>query len=90
MGVTNIKNGKKKDVDKRRGWGKVPTIANYMDMSSRSLRYLINSGEIPYSRLSSGTILIRFDSVDEYLAKKEIKESQMDHVISEIFKNIKK
>lgn len=92
MHVTNIKNPKKKVPASIKEWGKVPTIAKYADLSPRTIRNLIKSGEIRHSRLSSGTILIKLSWIDEYLENREVRStiSQMDSVIGEVLANFEK
>lgn len=81
---------KKKDIAQE--WGKVPAVARYTGLSTRTIRNLIRSGEIRYSRLSSGTILIRLSWIDEYLENREVKDtvSQMDSIIGDILANFEK
>jgi excisionase family DNA binding protein len=78
---------KKKDIG--REWGKVPTIARYADLSPRTIRSLIKSGEIRHSRLSTGTVLIKMDWIDDYLEHREVRESQVDRIVGSILAILK-
>lgn len=81
-------NLKKKDIE--REWGKVPTIARYADLSPRTIRNLIKNGEIRHSRLSSGTVLIKLEWVDEYLESRVTKENPLDLIIKDVLSDFKK
>lgn len=85
-----MKKQKKKAHENIKEWGKVPTIAQYADLSPRTIRNLIKTGEIRYSKLSTGTILIKLDWVDEYLESKAIKENQLDIIVKDVLSDFKK
>ena len=79
---------KKKDMEKE--WGKIPTVARFADLSPRTIRNLIKSGQLRYSRLASGTVLIKLDWMNAYLEQREIKESQMDRIVESLLSDCKK
>lgn len=81
-------NQKKKEFQKE--WVKVPNGACYADLSSRTMRNLIKTGEIRHSRLSSGTILIKKSWIDDFLEKKEVKLSQLDEIVGGVLNSLKK
>lgn len=54
--------------DNRYGpYGQVKPMAAYLGVSDRTLRALLSCGEIPHSRLPTGTILIAYRDVDGWL-----------------------
>ena len=62
----------------KQGWGKIRAISEYMGESRSTIRRRCKSGELPYYRLPSGTILIRYADVDAYLAPHRIEAGQSD------------
>ncbi|NLD82334.1 MAG: hypothetical protein GX642_14350 [Smithella sp.] len=87
-----MKKQKKKDLGTIQNWGKIPTIASHSDLSPRYIRNLIKAGELRYSKLSTGTILIKFAWIDEYLENREVKDtvSKMDRIIGDVLANFEK
>ena len=73
------------------GWMKISAAAEYIGLSSRSVRSLLKQG-LKFSRLPSGTILIRPRNIDEYIAQFEVDnnktanmiEAEVDRIIREI------
>ena len=47
-------------------WGKIVDAAAYSGVSVRTFRKWFKAG-LQYSRLSSGTIMVRFDEIDRFL-----------------------
>jgi hypothetical protein len=70
------------------GWAKIKTAAKYADISPRSLRSWLKAG-LEYSRLSSGTILIRYSSIDKFLEGFSVHDNEVDHIVNEIAKELK-
>ena len=66
-----------------RGWLKVKEAAVYCDMSERTIRSWLKDG-LRYSRLRSGTILIKVDWIDEFLERFETQENEADRVVDEV------
>lgn len=64
------------------GWAKVKKAAEYSDISERTLRDWLKDG-LKHSRLPSGTILIKFDWIDQYLESFTTKENQVDQIVNE-------
>lgn len=81
---------KKKDSENIKEWGKVPTVARYADLSPRTIRSLLKSGEIRYTRLPSGTILIKLAWIDEYLESKATMDNQLDIITKDILSDFRK
>jgi len=68
------------------GWVKVKVAAKYAGVSERTFRDWLKCG-LRHSRLNTGTILIRYAWIDEYLHDFEEKENQVDGIVDEFFKN---
>jgi len=60
------------------GYGKVKEAARYAGVSPRTLRKFLKQG-LRHVRLATGTILIRYDWIDEFLGEFEVETGQ-DHV----------
>ena len=67
------------------GWGKVRQAAQYAGLKERTFRDLLKTGLL-HSRLPSGTILIRFSDIDLFLQKFQVKENQVETLVSEAVK----
>ena len=61
-----------------RGYGKVKEAARYAGVSPRTLRKFLKQG-LKHVRLPTGTILIRYGWIDEFLGRFEVEDGQ-DHV----------
>jgi len=61
-----------------RGYGKVKEAARYAGVSPRTLRKFLKQG-LRHVRLPTGTILIRYGWIDEFLGRFEVEDGQ-DHV----------
>ena len=66
-------------------WGKVKEAARYSGLGERTFRKLLNEG-LPFSRLPSGTILIRFSQIDEFLNRFEVAEDRANHIAEDILR----
>lgn len=69
------------------GWGKVKAGAQHAGLSERTFRPLLKKG-LRHVRLPSGTILIKFSWIDEYLGKFEVVENDVDQVVEDVLKDI--
>lgn len=70
------------------GWGKVKESSEYAGVSPRTLRGWFEKG-LRFSRLPSGTVLIRFSWIDEYLKKFEVKDgSKVDAIVDEVIRDL--
>ena len=67
------------------GWMKIKSAAAYADVSSRTMRRLLKQG-LRYSRLPSGTVLIKQSWIDEYLTQFESSEDEVRQVVDEVVK----
>ena len=70
-----------------RGWLKVKEAAVYCDMSERTFRSWLKDG-LRYSRLRSGTILIKTEWIDEYLERSEVQENEVDKIVDEVVRGM--
>jgi len=68
------------------GWGKVKDVAVYLGLSERTVRSMIKVGILAYSKLPSGTILIKYSDADECIKKFQIDgmDKQIDLIVSEV------
>ena len=71
-----------------RGWAKVKEAAKYAGVSERSFRDWLNNG-LRHIRLPSGTILIPFAWIDEYLMGFEVSTNQLDEIVDQALKELK-
>ena len=73
------------------GWHKVKPAAKYAGVSESTLRAWIREGNLRYSRLDSGLILIRESWVDEFLLSFEVTlEINADKVTGQMLEGLKK
>jgi len=63
------------------GWLKVKNAAKYADVSERTLRGWLKEG-LRHSRLTTGTILIKPQWIDEYLSGFECQENEVDNIVN--------
>ena len=70
-----------------RGWLKVKEAAVYCDMSERTIRSWLKDG-LRYSRLRSGTILIKIEWIDDFLGRFEVQENEVDRIVEEVVKGM--
>ena len=70
-----------------RGWAKVKEAAKYAGVSVRTLRDWLKDG-LRHSRLSTGTILVAFAAIDEYLERFEVSRNQVDNIVDEVMQEL--
>lgn len=68
------------------GWGKVKAIAQYAGISQRTLRNWLKRG-LRHSRLPSGTVLVEYSALDQFLKTFEVKDQpdEVDQIVGEMF-----
>ena len=71
-----------------KGWGKLKSGAKYADVSVRTFRPWLDKG-LEHSRLPSGTILIRYEAIDEFLSKFTVKQDRVEKMVFEIVEELK-
>ncbi|MBU2623573.1 MAG: hypothetical protein ABIJ52_03385 [Pseudomonadota bacterium] len=69
------------------GWGKIKPAAGYAGISERTLRDWLKDG-LQHSRLPSGTVLIKFKWIDEYLEGFTANENRVDRIVNETMKEL--
>ena len=57
-----------------RGWAKVKVAARYAGVSERTFRQWLKDG-LKHSRLRSGTILVKYEWIDEYLENSAVTDT---------------
>ena len=68
------------------GWSKIKSAAKYAGISERTMRDWLKDG-LKHSRLPSGTVLIKYAWVDEYLEAFAAKEDQVDKIVNETMRD---
>ena len=53
------------------GWAKAKQAAKYAGVSERTFRDWLRSGKLKHTKLPTGTVLIRFAAVDDFLQQFE-------------------
>jgi len=70
------------------GWSKIKSAAKYAGISERTMRDWLKAG-LKYSRLPSGTVLIKYAWVDEYLETFAANEDQVDKIVNETMRDLR-
>lgn len=72
------------------GWAKVKSAASYAGISERTFREWLNNG-LNFVRLPTGTILIKYTAIDEYLFRFEATQQQnaVDEIVEETMREFK-
>jgi len=71
------------------GWGKIKAAASYAGIKERTLRSWLKEG-LKHSRLPSGTILIKYAWLDEYLEGFQTKTNLVDSIVEQTLKAMEK
>lgn len=71
------------------GWCKIKKGAEHSNVSERTFRYFLKSG-LKHSRLPSGTILIKYEWIDEFLEYYEVKENRVDKIVNETLRDFRR
>lgn len=69
------------------GWGKIKQAATYGGVGERTFRGWLKQG-LRHSRLPTGTILIRFSAIDEFLESYSTDENQVNDIVDEVCKEL--
>jgi predicted site-specific integrase-resolvase len=64
------------------GWGKIKAAAEYAGIKERTMRNWLKSG-LRHSRIPKGTILIKYEWIDEYLEAFAERENRVDQIVKE-------
>ena len=70
-----------------RGWAKIKEVAKYAGVSVRTLRDWLKDG-LRHSRLSTGTILVSYAAIDEYLERFEVSNNQVDDIVNKVMQEL--
>lgn len=72
-----------------KGWLKIKAASAYSGVSPRTVRKWLKQG-LKHSRLSSGTVIISFDAVDEFLSSFEVQNDEVERIVEELEKRLAK
>ncbi len=70
------------------GWGRVKAGAKHGGVGERIFRDWLKIG-LKHSRLPSGTILIKFSDIDEFLEGFQVNRNQVDEIVDQTLKDLK-
>lgn len=71
------------------GWSKIKSAARYAGVSERTLRTWLKKG-LKHSRLPTGTVLIKYEWIDEYLEQfVDKKEDGVNKIVEGIIQDVK-
>jgi excisionase family DNA binding protein len=66
-----------------KGWGKVKTACRYVDVSERTFRKWLTQG-LRHSRLPSGTVLVRYSDIDEFLESFSVNNEKVEKIVTAV------
>jgi predicted site-specific integrase-resolvase len=69
------------------GWARIKEGAKHSGVKERTFRDWLKAG-LKHSRLPSGTILIRYSWIDEFLEKYQVNENQVQKIVDQTVKEI--
>jgi predicted site-specific integrase-resolvase len=69
------------------GWSKIKGAAQYAGVSERTFRRWLKQG-LRHIRLESGTILVKYTWIDEFLGSMEVSEHEVDQMVAELEKDM--
>jgi predicted site-specific integrase-resolvase len=69
------------------GWGKIKAASAYAGVSSRTMRTWIKQ-DLRHARLPSGTILIKYEAIDEFISKYEEQQNVAELIVAELEKEL--
>ena len=70
------------------GWGKIKSAAQYCDVSERTLRKWLKDGLKHVRVQGSGTILIKYSWLDEFLENFTVNQNHVDEIVSDVLKQL--
>ena len=76
-------------IEPRQGWGKVKQGSRHAGVSERTFRPWFKVG-LRHIRLPSGTILVKYSWIDDFLQQYEVTENRVDQVVTEVLENLAK
>jgi len=69
------------------GWAKIKPAAEYGGVGERTLRGVWLKKGLKHVRLPSGTILIKYEWIDEFLESYVAQEDQVDKIVNQTMKD---
>ncbi len=69
------------------GYAKVKAAARYAGISERTFRDWLKLG-LPHFRLGSGTILVAYGDIDQWLEKYKVDGNEIDTVVEQVMKGL--
>ena len=70
------------------GWAKIKGASKYAGISERTMRTWLKEG-LKFSRLPTGTILIKYTSIDQYLEQFTTQDNKVDLIVNETLRAFK-
>ena len=70
------------------GWAKIKPASAYAGVSPRTMRKWIKQ-DLRHARLPSGTILIKYEAIDEFISKYEKQQNDADLIVAELEKELR-
>lgn len=67
------------------GWGKIKAAAMYAGIKERTMRNWLKQG-LRHARVPSGTILIRYRDIDDYLEQYCGSDHQINRIVDDVVK----
>lgn len=67
------------------GWGKIKAAATYAGIRERTMRDWLKKG-LRHARMPTGTILIRYRDIDDYLEQFCGSDHQVDRIVNNVIK----
>jgi hypothetical protein len=67
------------------GWGKIKAAAMYAGIKERTMRGWLKQG-LRHARVPSGTVLIRYRDIDDYLEQYCGSDHQINRIVDDVVK----
>ena len=67
------------------GWGKIKAAAMYAGIKERTMRGWLKQG-LRHARIPSGTVLIRYRDIDDYLEQFCGSDHQINRIVDDVVK----
>ena len=71
------------------GWAKIKTAAKYAGISERTMREWLKQ-RLRHARLPTGTILVKCTDIDAYLSRFVVEENEVDVMVDEVLRSLRK
>lgn len=69
------------------GWARIKAGAKHSGVSERTFRDWLKAG-LKHSRLASGTVLVKFEDIDEFLKSFQVNENEVDRIVDGTLKEL--